>query len=407
MNIIGIIAEYNPFHNGHAYQIEEIKNQTNADYVVVACSGNFVQRGAPAIVNKFERTKMALNYADCVFEIPTLFACASAEYFASAAAILLAKAGATTLCFGAETDDLASLEKIADILLSEPADYQSKLKEGLKLGLSFPKARNQALTELYHFDATLLDLPNNILAIEYLKAIKKYNLPLTPYLLKRIANQYHDLNLQSNISSASSIRQALKEKRNEAFASLPDSSKELLDSYWKADAFLFEDDFSLLLGQKILEIHDKEDSFFQYADCSSELENRIKKSLPQYLTASDFISTLKTKELTYTRISRVLFHILLDLKSSDYDYWRQNGFIPYLRVLGFKKNSESYISFLKEHSDVPIILQIAKDQKQLKEDALSLLKKDLFATNLYHLVLSSKTKKVEPNDFGRPIIVKL
>lgn len=403
MNIIGIIAEYNPFHNGHAYQIEEIKKQTNADYVVVACSGNFVQRGAPAIVNKFERTKMALSYADCVFEIPTLFACASAEYFASAAAILLAKAGATTLCFGAETDDLASLEQIADILLSEPADYQETLKEGLKLGLSFPKARNQALTKLYQFDPALLDLPNNILAIEYLKAIKKYNLPLTPYLLKRVANQYHDLNLQSNISSASAIRQALKEKKKEAFASLPDSSKEVLDSYFNTNAFLFEDDFSLLLGQKLLEEH----HFLQYADCSNELDHRIQKSLTQYLSVSDFISILKTKDLTYTRISRVLFHILLDMKTSDYDYWRQNGFIPYLRVLGFKKSSENYISFLTKSSDLPVILQVAKDKNQLGKNALSLLEKDLYSTDLYHLVLSSKTKKVEPNDFGRPIIVKL
>ena len=216
MKTIGIIAEYNPFHNGHAYQIAELKRKTNADFVVIAMSGDFVQRGAPAIIDKYCRAEMALLCgADLVIELPAVWAVSSAEDFAMAGVTLFDKMGCIDgICFGAESDQLPQLKSIAGVLAEEPDIYRSALSSYLKKGLAFPAARAAALSDYFkstgmNFLISILDTPNNILAVEYLKALKRRNSAMTPILIPRAGSGYHDTTINTPTASASAIRAAV------------------------------------------------------------------------------------------------------------------------------------------------------------------------------------------------------
>ena len=229
MNVIGIIAEYNPFHNGHAYQIAHVRKNLHADYIVVAASGDYVQRGEPALLDKYTRARMALSSgADVVLELPVLWSTASAELFADAGISLFEKMGCVNgICFGAERGDLALLRRIADVLADEPADLKASLKHNLKSGSTFPKAREAALLSYFSGSAgqngalpvsaealsSLLASPNNILALEYLKSLRRRASSITPYLLKREGAAYHETSIRSGASevpaSASAIRHTL------------------------------------------------------------------------------------------------------------------------------------------------------------------------------------------------------
>ncbi|MBR4277086.1 MAG: nucleotidyltransferase family protein, partial [Lachnospiraceae bacterium] len=214
MIVNGIIAEYNPFHNGHIAHLEKTKEQTNADYTIVAMSGNFVQRGAPAVVDKYVRTKMALEGgADLVLEIPTCYSTSSAEYFASAGVALLDKIGVVDyLSFGSESGDIEILNHIASILLEEPPEFSEYMQRYLREGYTYPLARNNALIQYENslFDATrVLESPNNILAIEYIKAILRRESTITPFTIKRQGSNYHDRYMADNATSASA--QAIRE----------------------------------------------------------------------------------------------------------------------------------------------------------------------------------------------------
>ena len=217
MNVIGIIAEYNPFHNGHAYQIAHVRKNLHADYIVVATSGDYVQRGEPALLDKYTRARMALSSgADVVLELPVLWSTASAELFADAGISLFEKTGCVNgICFGAESGDLALLRRIADVLADEPADLKASLKHNLKSGSTFPKAREAALLSYFSGSAgqdgalpvsaealsSLLASPNNILALEYLKALRRRASSITPYLLKREGAAYHETSIRSGLRS--------------------------------------------------------------------------------------------------------------------------------------------------------------------------------------------------------------
>ena len=213
MKVVGIIAEYNPFHNGHKYQIDRIRKETNADYIIIAMSGNFLQRGVPALCDKQSRAKMALSCgADLVIEIPTLWATASAEYFARGGVSLLASTGVVThICFGAESDDLDSLLEISSILKEEPDIYRDVLSNSIRSGNTFPIARKNALiAALPHIPTEkldeLLDNPNNILALEYLKAMPNH---IQPILIPRKGAGYHDTEIDTELPSATAIRKAI------------------------------------------------------------------------------------------------------------------------------------------------------------------------------------------------------
>lgn len=437
MKTIGIISEYNPFHNGHAYQIAEIKKRTGADYIVIAMSGDFVQRGAPAIIDKYARTKMALSCgADLVLELPTLWATSSAESFAMAGVTLFEKMGCIDgICFGAETDNLPLLASFADILITEPTDYKHLIKSALKSGASFPKARADALCTILSADssvlqhgaspvemtaelsATLLN-PNNILALEYLKALKRRHSSITPLLLKREGAGYHDIQIdkchEKPAASATAIRQLLfkassvtSENENALQAVIPPEAYNILCSYLKNNPPLWEDDFSSILGYLLL-LH-AEDGFSSVADTTKNISNRMQKNLLQFDSFSGFCARNKSRDITYTRMSRILTHLLLGLANDDYIIGKELDYIPYLRILGFRRGSSALLRQLKQNASVPLLSKLADAPKSVNSKALFLLKQDIFAANLYEQIKAQKTLSMErtanfQSDYCREIL---
>ncbi len=412
MKVVGIVTEYNPFHNGHKYQIEKVRKETNADYVIVAMSGNFLQRGVPAVCEKFLRTEMALKCgADLVIEIPTLWATASAEYFAHAGVALLAATGVVThLAFGAETDDLDALLEVSSILKNEPDVYRSVLSNSIRSGNAFPVARKNALvTSLPHFSSDklneLLDNPNNILALEYLKALPSH---ITPILIKREGAGYHDTEINTELPSASAIREAISTDAGsidwEAIENaMPYESFVIFKSALKCNQLLTTNDFSDVLGYCLLSQEVR--GFAAYADCNQDFSNKIKNNLKHYVLLDDFIDLLKSKDMTYTRVSRCLLHILLDIKQCDYTIGRAIGYAPYLRILGFKNASSGLLSEMKRNATAPIISKAADASTLLDYETNKFFDKDVFASNLYYQHVARKSGTKPKNEYTNQIVI--
>lgn len=442
MKTIGIIAEYNPFHNGHAYQINEIKKRTGADYVVIAMSGDFVQRGTPAIIDKYARTKMALSCgADLVIELPAIWATASAESFAMAGVTLFDKMGCIDgLCFGAETNKLPLLSMLAETLANEPAEYQALLSSYLKEGLTFPAARAKALCGHFHSDAvsSILNEPNNILAIEYLKALKRRSSSIEPLLLKREGAGYHDTEMLTDttvpIASATAIRETLLNtvaRTNplsnsetdtgfilQADASSPKSilqitdklttcmpatAKETLNNYLESRPFMQTNDFSSILGYQLLNVAKEE--LAAIGDCNPDIANRLSKNRSQFSSFDKFCELNKSKDTTYTRINRILLHLILKIATQDYLRAKNLDYIPYLRILGFQKASSILLKELKSTACVPVISKLADASSLLSEDAMWLLEKDIFAADLYEQICSIKKKTIPRSEYTREIVL--
>ena len=418
MNVIGIIAEYNPFHNGHAYQIAHVRKNLHADYIVVATSGDYVQRGEPALLDKYTRARMALSSgADVVLELPVLWSTASAELFADAGISLFEKTGCVNgICFGAESGDLALLRRIADVLADEPADLKASLKHNLKSGSTFPKAREAALLSYFSGSAgqdgalpvsaetlsSLLASPNNILALECLKALRRRASSITPYLLKREGAAYHETSILSGASvipaSASAIRHTLfagdagacgnsADRASEDSAAgilrhaMPQEALAILQDYRADFPLLCADDFSGILGYLLLS--SSATQLAQTADSSPEFANRMRNQLPYYTSFCSFASRLKSKEMTLTRINRILLHSILGITSSDYACGNALDKIPYLRILGFRESAAPLLAALKASAAVPLITRPSQAPKLLSPDAMRVFEHDVFAGNLY------------------------
>ncbi|MBE5883263.1 MAG: nucleotidyltransferase [Lachnospiraceae bacterium] len=410
MKVNGIIAEYNPFHNGHHHQMNDAKAFTGADYTIIAMSGDFVQRGAPALINKYKRTEMALrNGADLVLELPSYYAISSAEYFATGAVSLLDKLGVVThLCFGSECGNLAVLQQIADILLTEPEHFSEALRENLRQGLSYPTARTSALLQ---YDTSLsvhkdvLSSPNNILGIEYMKALRRRNSSIVPFTTIRVGNDYHDRRLGQKQSSALAIRHAILSRTDTEYLQdhMPESAHNILSACLESKSFLYSDDFSAILHYKLL--REAENGFTQYLDVSSELSDRIRKNLYQYNGFKSFCDLLKSKDMTYTRISRCLLHILLDMKTDVMEQYRAMDYIPYARVLGFRKESTPLLTAIGEHSSIPLITKLADAQKVLSAESLEMLQQDILRTDLYESTIALKSGLPMANEYRTPIVI--
>lgn len=408
MKVVGIVAEYNPFHNGHQYQIDKVRNETGADYVIIAMSGNYLQRGVPAICDKFTRAEMALACgADLILEIPTLWATASAEYFAHAGVALLASTGVVThLAFGAETDDLESLLQISSILKNEPDVYRAVLANSIRSGNSFPVARKNALvTSLPHFPTEkldeLLDNPNNILALEYLKALPD---TIEPVLIPREGAGYHDTAINTEFPSATAIREAVFRNNTEAITNaMPAEAFALLKNIIKCNQAIEINDFSSALGYCLL--GHGNNSFSSYADCNQDFSNKIKNHLKDYVYFEDFAHALKTKDMTYTRATRCLLHILLGIKQNDYTIGRAIGFAPYLRILGFKNASSALLSQIKRATDTPIISKAADASMLLDYETNKVFEKDVFASNLYYQHVAGKSDTKPKNEYTCQIVI--
>lgn len=425
MKTVGLIAEYNPFHNGHLYHITRAKELTKADHAVVIMSGDYVQRGVPAIMPKRLRAEMALKCgAAAVFELPVCYASGSAELFAEGAVSFLDDLGIVdSLCFGSECNDLGGLQKLADILLEEPKAYREKLQEYLKQGASYPHARQEALSACMgsENDALLLSDPNNILGVEYLKALKKRNSSMKPYTIKRHGAHYHDETLHPVNSSASAIRSLLAYSgsmvhtespdtfENSTFHHLlgaledqvPNSCLELLKDYHRVKYPVYQNDFSLLLKYKLL--NKTPETLTRYMDVSESLANRISGQLNNYFNYKQFCELLKTRELTQTRINRALLHIMLGIKKDTVAHYLEEGGHAYAHLLGFRKDSEKVISAVAKRSQIPLLTKLY-DTDALSETGREMLTQDILASNLYTSVVTDKYKTAFENEYHQPII---
>lgn len=419
MKTAGIIAEYNPFHNGHRYQFEQVRKETGADYIIIAMSGDFVQRGTPAILDKHTRAKTALlSGANLVCELPVTASCASAEYFAAAGVELLGKAGVDVICYGCESEDEELMQAITAALTEESDCFSHMVSDALKRGCSYPQARQEALCEfLVTYDneeiEDFLSSPNNILALEYEKAILNWNKThshkLSRHIILRVGESYNSTNIHAEFISATAVRQAVF-KNHAPFllypklgSKVPYCSLSALVNARRRTQLADMDAFSGALYQKLLSL--KEEGYEKFADCSPSLSARIQNELWQYLGFGPFVSLLKSKDLTYTRICRVLLHILLDITKEDYANIQRGESISYLRILGFSRESSPLLSETAKTAPVPLVTKVADAVHILDAQAIKQFEKDLRAADLYRGIISVQCHEVLSNEYNTPLVI--
>ena len=388
--VLGIICEYNPFHNGHLYHLEQSKKMTGSNYTVAIMSGNFTQRGSTAIIDKWSRTEAALKSGvDLVIELPVLYATSSAENFADGAIHILDSLKVVDyLSFGAETSEIEILDKIADILYREPKAYKNILSHELKKGLSFPKARENALT-MYLSDirkySNILSSPNNILGIEYIKALKKYKSNIKPISITRFEAGYNDINYSGNIASATAIRNIIKNGGFEILRKLlpPSSFGILMDNVKQGHVV---PDLSVFERQIIYNLRKMStDEIADLPDVTEGLEFSIKKAACACNTIQEFLNIIKSKRYTATRIQRILLYSLLGITKKDMALSKKVN--PYVRVLGLNNRGKFLISEIaKANPKLEIITSVKRfADKSTNKNLKLLLDKDIFATNVYSI----------------------
>ena len=409
MKITGIIAEYNPFHNGHLYQIRKAKEITGADYIIVVMSGNHMQRGTPALIDKYSRAKMALSGgADMVIELPTCYATASAEYFAMGAISILNQLGCVdSVCFGSESGDITMLSKIAHALVDESEDFVQSLKTKLKNGDTYPVARNAALAETINgfttFD-TILGFPNNILGIEYIKAIIRQNSSIKPYTNTRIGSDYHSYKLAENFSSAISIRQSLSLQDNLDMiqSQIPALAFDIMKEDFYKTFPVYASDFSSMIKFKLLK--ERGQGFTQYFDVTQAISDKLEKEMFSMQSFDDFCDILKSKDITYARISRCLSHILLDIKAEDVQLFKENGITFYARVLGFNSKADALTKTLKSHTSIPLITKTTTASSQLYPIGQRQFEQDIQASHIYECIAGTKYHAGMRDEYRRQVI---
>lgn len=399
MKVTGIICEYNPFHNGHRYHIEETGKLTCPDYIIGVMSGNFTQRGIPAIVDKYSRTHMALmGGCDVIIELPARYATSSAEGFACAAVSLLEATGVCdSICFGSEHGDLESLNTVAGILRDEPMEYSKHLATYLRKGESYPRARELALTDYCGHDIEVSFEPNNILAIEYLKACTGTG--ITPYTIKRTDNGYHSDTSSEDMLSAEAIRNNIFAGSDITAVSdfIPDYTAKLLNDTVNPEQFSSVLYYSLLNNLNCLE---------QYLDISGDLADRIRNNINSFTGFNSFIELIKTKNLTYTRVTRALIHCLLGITGTAGNTEKYP--VPYIRILGFRRNSSALMKAIQKNASVPVITRPARPQ-MLSSTGMGLLAEDIKAAELYnhirYLGRAGASQRLQKNEYTHGIII--
>lgn len=414
MNITGIIAEYNPMHAGHAYQIEAAREINQSEGVILIMSGNFVQRGEPAIISKRHRAEAALRSgADLVIELPTLFATSSAESFADMSVRLLAATGVVThLNFGSESGEITPLKAIADLLSHEPIGYKILLHEALAQGISFPKARVQALRQYaknHHLlDSSSLDLlatPNNILGIEYIKAMNRHACTFKATTVKRIGAGYHDEDPSQKLPSATAIRKHYRTHQDLTtfINKMPPASYDIIEklSVDGLGPLFMEDAYPLLKYNLLLT---PASNLEQVLDMTEGLENRIKKFVKTSETYEDLITSIQTKRYPRTKISRALLHSFLGITKEDHIQLSQD-FEPYLRILGFNAKGQQILRDMKKKNEnLPFIVNVKDSYSRLSLLQQRCFDIDLRATDLYNHLLYTKYGKTLSCDYITPVL---
>lgn len=411
MKVTGIIAEYNPFHNGHAYQLAKARQLTGADYLIIAMSGDFIQRGGPAITDKHTRAEMALHAgADLVLELSVPCATGSAEYFADGGVRLLAATSVVDyICYGMEDQAPAFLPDAAALLAAPPAAFDTQISQSVRDGCSYPAAREEALVQALPRVSSgelrsFLAKPNNILALEYEKAILRHNQrcaqAITGLGVRRAGDGYHDTDAHSAYASATAIRRMLTEETpvSSLARMLPEHSLKLLEKAVRDRLLLTDDDFSEALYMRLLACRGS--GYDSFADCSEAISNRIRDHLNDYLSFSQFADLIKTRDVTRTRINRILTHILLDIRKEDYDPRP-----ACLRVLGFTRRAEPLLSEIHKKASAPLVTRVADALHTLPKPAAERLAADIRAAELYRGISRIKSALPLRGEYNTSIII--
>lgn len=375
MKSVGIICEYNPFHNGHLYHLNKVKELYKDYTIVLVMSSHFTQRGEVSLINKWDKTKIALELGiDLVIELPFQFTVQSADTFAKGAITILDYLNVDVLLFGSELNDISILTKLADIQLTK--EYDIKVKEYLDKGINYPTASSIALKD---FNGIEINTPNDILGVSYIREIKKLKSGIIPVSIKR-TNDYHNKDLNSSITSASSIRIGIQNKKN-----INDYVPKITTKYLNN---IFIDQYFPLLKYKIL----SENHLEKYLTVDEGIENRIKKYIVKSQTMDELINNIKTKRYTYTKIQRMLIHILCNYTKEEAKLYQE---IDYIRVLGFNSIGQTYLNKIKKQIPVPILTKYN-----------NLLDLEFKITSIYAFVLpeEEKQKLIEAEYKNKPII---
>ena len=384
MSVFGIIAEYNPLHYGHLKQIEYVKNTLKADKIIVIMSGNFTQRGEPAIINKFTRAKHAIIAgADMVIELPTVFATANAEIFARGAINILNSLNVVdAICFGVESGLKDEYVNLAKAMNNESKEFKDILKRKLEEGNSLAKAKFLTLKEMGNAEINedLISSPNNILGLEYTKAILSLNsnIKIEPLIRE---NTHNDRKLKKWLTSAISIREVLKK----------DSIKKIKKSvppYTYKDLTRYPFEFENLILSSL--IKESAENLSKILDCTEGLENRIKALIKDNLNLSTLIEKVSTKRYTEARIRRIFISCLLNIEK-DFVFDCLNNDL-YAKVLAIKENKKDFLSEVCNNSNIPIITR-KSDSDKLKGLVKKCFEKDILANDLYNLALKEKTNE--------------
>ncbi|MBE5938964.1 MAG: nucleotidyltransferase family protein [Lachnospiraceae bacterium] len=427
MKVTGIVCEYNPFHSGHKYMIDQIKTQYPSDYIIAIMSGNYVQRGVPAFMDKYTRANIALNMGvDLVIELPVVYATSSSEVFASAAVNILNKTGIVTdIVFGSECNDIDLLTVFAYILAMEPDNFKLMLKDSLKAGMSYGSAKYCALIRyISETDTSILaaltgllpesiestlskytigqleDIvasPNNNLGIEYVKALYQCNSKITPYTLKRINSDYHDNDNIHASYSATALRKAI----NDGYFDGMDNEylRKVYEEDFNKTYPISVDDFSTVLGSRLVE----NNNFSKYYGITESFSNKIVNNLYSYDGFSRFTDMLKTKEIAHSAIYRGLLHILLDIKNDDVTEYINGGYCDYVRILGFTKRGSSLISNIQKN--MTTIVNPKKDEDSLSPLYRKMYFSGMYADNLYRMIQMNKFGNEIPNEYTRKCLI--
>lgn len=401
MKACGIVAEYNPLHTGHVYQMNKARQISQADCIIVVMSGNFVQRGEPAVIDKYARTKAALKAgADIIVELPVFYALSSAENFARGAVLTLSAMKVSSMCFGAETENKDMLAKISRTIISESHAYKSILNKTLACGLSYPAARQTALLEYLPECKDIITGSNNILAIEYIKAILGNELDMAYYPVLREGAGYNDDTDNAEYASAFGIRKMIMSGESDKLKTYltPDMSEGINLSQ---NCPLFIDDFSSIFNHKMLFIKqlcninhvDFAEELAKYEDINSELANRFAAAFTGRDTITEFAMNIKSKNIVYSRISRCIMHIILEIRKTMSDIYNN---IPYIRLLGFNKTGQQYLGNIKKELDVPFITKTADYKNELSFD--------LSCSDIYSQAVYEKYGYVMKNELQQNII---
>lgn len=411
MKAVGLVTEYNPFHNGHLYHLNKAMELTGADISVAVMSGDFVQRGEPAVLDKYTRTSMALNSGvNLVVELPVNYAVSSAESFAAGALKVLDYIKADSIAFGSESGDIERLSKLAHILCDNEDTLYKEISKCTANGISYADARQKVVEKLTDKDtAAMLTSSNNILAVEYLKAIIKNNYAIKPYTVQRQGDSYNDTDIRSEYASATALRKNLKADNISEY--IPVKAGLILSSNTN---YIYPDDITEALFTRLLDIlfassYDKNvfiENVMQYPDVSKEIAGRLYKSamdmitrtVPQRSESKDnwtfsfgsLCEYIKTKEVPLSRIKRALVRITLGLDKKRMEKYANE---PYIRVLGFDKKGQEYLSYIRKTVEVPLITKTA-DYKEMLLD-------DIHAANIYNMMVAGKYGVKELGDFVR------